>query len=307
LLISIGMIEIKNIVCAVDLSDVSRHALDHALAIARWYGARVTVLHVVPPVSTLIPPGEAGLAVAVAMIPNDLPLLQTSLEAFVRTAAAGHDGTAAGTDARVAEGNVVTEIAGLAMSLPADLLVMGTHGRSGFERFMLGSVTEKMLRKAPCPLLTVPPRAGIPPAHADPFRRILCGVDFSPSSLRALQFAESLAEEADAELVVMHVIEPVSILEPVVQPGAGPGAGARAEALQRVQHLITRDARTYSRVSEVVVEGKAHVEILREAASRQSELIALGAHSGHRALLAFGSTPNHVVREAVCPVLIVRD
>jgi nucleotide-binding universal stress UspA family protein len=302
------MLEIQNIICPVDFSDASRHALDHALTIARWYAARVTVLHVVPPVSQLFPPGEAGLAATLAVAPNDLQMLQTAVEAFVRPAVAALGDGTAGTDARVAEGNAATEITSLAESLPADLLVMGTHGRSGFERLMLGSLTEKMLRKAPCPLLTVPPRADIPPAHVDPFRRILCAVDFSSSSLRGLQFAESLAEEADAELVVMHVIEPASVFEPVVasQPGGEPGAGARAAALGRVRQLITRDARTYSRVSEVVTEGKPYVEILHAAEARRSELIVLGAHAGHRGIPAFGSTPNHVVRAAPCPVLTVR-
>ena len=302
------MIEIKNIVCPVDLSAVSRRALDHALAIASWYGARVTVVNVVPPVATLVPPGEAGLAASLALAPNDLQLLQNYLETFVRTAVAGgNDGRR--IDARMAEGDVVGEIVRLAKEVAPDLLVMGTHGRSGFERLLLGSVTEKMLRKIPCPVLTVPPHAGGPPAHVDPFRRILCAVDFSPSSLRALVFAESLAAEADAELAVMHVIEPASVFEPVVAtpPSIVRGAAARGAALQRVRHVVTLDARTYSRVSEVVAEGKAYVEILREAATRRSELIVIGAHAGHGGVPAFGSTANHVVRAAACPVLTVRD
>src|SRR5688572_5280093 len=157
----IAMIEIKNIVCPVDLSDVSRHALDHALAIARWFGARLTVVNVVPPVATLLPPGDAGPAAGLACVPNDLQLLQAYLDTFVRTATAGGRDDDGRIDARVAEGTVVDEVVRVAKDVAADLLVMGTHGRSGFERLLLGSVTERMLRKAPCPLLTVPP-------HADP-------------------------------------------------------------------------------------------------------------------------------------------
>ena len=90
----------------------------------------------------------------------------------------------------------------------ADLLVLGTHGRSGFERLLLGSVTEKVLRRAPCPVLTVPrhhPEAVPPPPVL--FKRIVCPLDFSDSSLRALEYALSLAQEADAHLTAMHVIE----------------------------------------------------------------------------------------------------
>jgi nucleotide-binding universal stress UspA family protein len=258
-------------------------------------------------VSTPVPPGEAGLAASLLIAPNDLHLLEVHLETFMRPSVAAAGNRDLRIDAEVLEGNVAAEIARTAQDRGADLLVMGTHGRSGFERLMLGSVTEKMLRKAPCPMLTVPPQAGLPPAHVAPYRRILCAVDFSPSSLRALAFAESLAAEADAELVVMHVIEPASVFEPV--PASGPGdarAVAKSAALEEVRRLITPDARTYSRVSEVVSEGRAYEQILHEAAARRSELIVLGAHRGHRGVPAFGSTPNHVVREATCPVLTAR-
>jgi nucleotide-binding universal stress UspA family protein len=303
------MTDIQTIVCPVDFSDLSRHALEHAIAIARWYGARLTVVHVAPPTSTLVPPGEGGLAASLAFVPTDVELVQRHLDAFARTAVAavpGGDGVRLAM--QIAEGSTVGEIVRLVDSQAADLLVMATHGRSGFERLVLGSVTEKMLRKSPCPLLTVPPRAEPPPVGVDPFRRILCAVDFSPSSLRALRFAESLAEQADAELAVMHVIEPASVLEPVpaVQPGQAPGAVARAVVEQRLREAIAADARIYSRVTEVIAHGKPYVEILREAGARGSGLIVLGAHGGLFGLPAFGSTTNHVVREASCPVLTVR-
>jgi nucleotide-binding universal stress UspA family protein len=259
--------------------------------------------------STLVPPGEAGLAASLALVPTDVELVQRHLDAFARTAvAAVPNGDSVRVETQIAEGSTVGEIVRLVDSQAADLLVMATHGRSGFERLILGSVTEKMLRKSPCPLLTVPPRAEPPPAGVDPFRRILCAVDFSPSSLRALRFAESLAEQADAELAVMHVIEPASVLEPVpaVEPGQTPGAVARAVVEQRLREAIASDARTYSRVTEVIAHGKPYVQILREAGARGTGLIVLGAHGGHFGLPTFGSTTNHVVREAGCPVLTVR-
>ena len=92
--------------------------------------------------------------------------------------------------------------------MPSDLLVMGTHGRSGFERLVLGSVTEKVLRKAACPVLSVPRNVGdVVPAPPVLFTRILCAVDFSDCSINALNHAMSLGQEADARLTVLHVIE----------------------------------------------------------------------------------------------------
>jgi nucleotide-binding universal stress UspA family protein len=297
------MIDIKHILCPVDLSDCSRRALDHAAAITRWYGATATVLHVIPPVSSLIPFTPAALYPPIVFTAEDLRQAERELAAFAATS-----GAIESFRMLAVAGGVTSEIVHVAEELPADLLVMGTHGRSGFDRLILGSVTEKMLRKAPCPLLTVPPHA-LDPAHAagEPFRRILCAVDFSPASLRALAFAESLAEEGDGRLDVLHVLEAQSVFEPV--PMGGPrspatDAGARG-ARDRLAHVVSKDARVYSHVSEIVAAGKAYAEIVREASERHSELIVIGAHSGHGGLAAFGSTTNHVVREAPCPVLTV--
>ena len=97
----------------------------------------------------------------------------------------------------------------------ADLLVLGTHGRSGFQRLFLGSVTEKVIRKACCPTLVVPPRApDVAPTAPVQFRRILCPVDFSESSLRAFAHAVNMAEEADAHLTLLHVIETPTVISP---------------------------------------------------------------------------------------------
>ena len=277
---------------------------DNAFAIARWYGATVTGLHVIPLVPMSLRPTGDGPYPPLVFGPDDLRHFKEALEAFMRESAADLP-----LDAEVVEGSVASEIVRIAEDLPADLLVVGTHGRSGFERLMMGSVTEKLLRKAPCPLLTVPRRT--PDAVTSPvlFRRILCPVDFSPSSLKALAFAESLAKEADAHLTVMHVIEPVPVFEPVVMggPGGPPAdADARAHARRRLTEAIGPEARRYSHMAEVVMSGKPYREILREAQELQVDLIVLGAHSLRFGALAFGSTANHVVREAACPVLTLR-
>jgi nucleotide-binding universal stress UspA family protein len=298
------MIAINRILCPIDYSEFSRHALDHALAIAQWYSASVTAVFVLPQVASLIPAGAPGLYPPIVFAAADLQQFKAHLDAFV-----ADSGSPVPVETLVVEGSVVGEITRLARELPADLLVMGTHGRSGFDRVVLGSVTEKMLRKALCPVLTVPSRVSNVPAGPIQFRRILCAIDFSASSFRALAFAESLAEEAHAHLRVLHVLEPASIFEPVPMGGSGgPVVDPRAvgAALQELRSTISSEPRAYSQVTETITIGKAYREILREAAEQQSDLIVIGAHGARLGSGAFGSTTNHVVRAAPCPVLSLR-
>ncbi len=195
------MTEFKRILCPIDFSDASRHALDHAVAIAGWYESHITALHVIAPGFAFEPPilfAERGRLKA---LPVDRDQMQARLDDWLRVATAAR----VPSESRISDGQPAESVLAQAQSLPADLIVLGSHGRSGFERLVLGSVTEKVLRNAVCPVLTVPPRAET--AAKLPFRRILCPVDFSVPSLAALQTAFSMAEEADARLIVLHVVD----------------------------------------------------------------------------------------------------
>lgn len=295
------MISIARILCPVDFSDCSRHALDYAVGIARRHEAQITTLYVLPPIAALLPPTGEGLYPPIAFTPRDLQQCDEALASFARSSGDTPIQT------QVAQGSVVGEIVRVAAALPADLMVVGTHGRSGFDRLMLGSTTEKLLRKAACPVLTVPPHAPDAAPIGALFTRVLCAVDFSPASLRALALAESLAGEAGAELCVMHVIEPVSVFEPVAAAGTQAGsADLQRDAVRRLKQLVGSDTRAFTETTELVTAGRASREILREAAARHSDLIVLGAHGGRLGLPAFGATTAHVVREALCPVVTVR-
>jgi nucleotide-binding universal stress UspA family protein len=177
------VIEIKQILCPIDFSNFSRRALDHAVALARWYGASVTALHVIPPVPSLLPLMPTSGSPMV-FTPEDIAQFERQVVDFSK-----ESDTPRPVQPLVLQGNVTGEIIRVAEELSADLLVIGTHGRSGFDRVMLGSVTERLWRKAPCPLLTVP--AAVPdaaPRVGQPFRRILCAVDFFLASMRALAY-----------------------------------------------------------------------------------------------------------------------
>ena len=149
------MTEIKRIMCPVDFSDVSRHAIEHAVVIAGWYKSRITALHVHNPIVLPIASLElAGYREASEPDAAGFKQLQADLAASVKSATAA----GIGVDARIESGPPAAQILDCAATLPADLIVIGTHGVGGFEHLILGSVTEKVLRKAACPVLTVPPR-----------------------------------------------------------------------------------------------------------------------------------------------------
>ena len=186
------MIEFKQIICPVDFSESSVRALAHAAALARWYDAQLTVLHVVPTFEAM-------------QVRGDLVRAHSSRDAdAARTGARGDEpipesrGSVVRVRLRSPEsGDPQTTIIDQALSKKADLIVMGTHGRRGFKRLLLGSVTEAVLREAPCPVLTVPPHAPAGVSETVTFKRILCPIDFSPSALQALGFALDLARQAD--------------------------------------------------------------------------------------------------------------
>jgi nucleotide-binding universal stress UspA family protein len=305
------MIQMQRILCAVDFSDYSRRALDHAIAIARWYGSTVTVLHVFTPAPVGVPaPGVA------AFEPVFLPVDRDQLLAETRAFAAAEGAVGVAAEAIVREGPAVREIVDQATEMAADLVVLGTHGRSGFERFLLGSVAEKVLRKAPCPVMTVPKRLpDAAPAGPVLFKRILCPVDFAASSLHAVRYAVSMAQENDAELTLLHVVahefeHPSSAASIAHEAGMtiGDYLKEREQDLQRRLQEIVAGASDVCRVESLIAYGKPWREILRVAADSRCELIVIGVHGRAAAdLMFFGSTTQHVVREALCPVLTLRS
>ena len=303
------MIEIRQILCPIDFSEFSRHALDHAVAIARRYDSVITVFNacaLVP--ATAYAPGTPMLPVSVPT-PDDLDALLSSMKRFVEAEV----GLNAPIRFEIGEGDAASEILDRAAAIPSDLIVMGTHGRSGFERLILGSVTEKVIHKASCPVLTVPrPIADAVSVPSRLFSRILCAIDFSDTSLRAFEYALSLAECNDTVLTLVHVVEvtPAPQSESAADResrslGAYVAAAAQARA-EQLERIVPDRPRGASRIDRALAIGKAHREILRIAAERHSDVIVLGAHGFGITELMFGSTAHQLVRQAQCPVLTIR-
>jgi nucleotide-binding universal stress UspA family protein len=236
------------------------------------------------------------------------------LLAAMRHVIATEVGESVPTEVELVDGSVAREIVDRANKGSADLIVMGTHGASGWKRLMLGSASEKVLRQSSIPVIMVPPQAPdwapVPPF----FKRILCAIDFSPCSMRALKYATSLAEEADSCLTVVHVFELEGALPDNWRNTLTPQtlrddlAAIEDERRERLAHAVPESAHAFCRIETVMAGGTPHKEILRLATEKQSELVVLGVHGRRTAdLVFFGSTTNHVVRGAACPVLTIRS
>jgi nucleotide-binding universal stress UspA family protein len=175
---------------------------------------------------------------------------------------------------------------------------------------LLGSVTEAVLREAPCPVLTVPPHAPAAVSDTVTFKRILCPMDFSPSALQALGFALDLARQADGLVTLLHAIEWPQEEEPGASADFNiPKYRSRIaqDAQERLRALVAEESRTWVEIDDLVVFGRAYREVLRQAEATPADLIVMGAQGrGGIDLAMFGSTTQQVVRGAMCPVLTVR-
>jgi nucleotide-binding universal stress UspA family protein len=272
---------IQHILCPVDASPPSAHACLLAGSIAQWYGAQVTVLHVAEPIYSVVPellPGAAEPRYREA---------DQAMQAWMRRQFTAASQVGVRVDQVITTGLPAKAILAYGTQAPADLIVMGTHGKSGVEHLVLGSVTEKVLRQATCPVLTVPP--GDVAVSRLPFTNILCAIDFSDCSLAALEFAMTAALGSGATLNLTHVLE-------------WPWQEPPAPAFDELPHEQAVALAEYRRNREC--EALARLEALTP---KQADLIVLGVHGRNPVDMAlFGSTTNQIVRHATCPVLTVR-
>jgi nucleotide-binding universal stress UspA family protein len=195
-----------------------------------------------------------------------------------------------------------------AARLEADLIVIGTHGRRALERLFLGSTAERVLRNARCPVVTVPLTApDAMPRGPAPFERIVCAIDFSPSSELALRHAIPLALESKGMLALVHAIEVLPLYYDFSPPIVVDVDAWRQEAMSRLRGMVPDDLRASCDVREVVMHKKAYQGILELAGTMKADLIVMGIHGrGAVDRFFFGSTANHVVRQVGCAVMTVR-
>ena len=277
-------VTIRHVLCPVDLSGAAAKALRYAAALSSALGAELTVLFVD--------------SVATER-PRDVE--SRELTAFI----AATVGPAADVHPIQRQGEPIDEILRTSAALDCDLIVMGTHGRTGVQRLLLGSVAENVLRRSPTPVLVVPHAM----AKREDLARVdsvICAVDFAESAQRVVEYAVSITATTGARLVVAHVLEWSEESDSLPSPDAHGFPTSEDDAVARLNTLITSEMRARCSPELAVGYGSPGDELLRLAKERGADLIVLGVRRRNALdLVLFGSTVRRVLRDAPCPVLTV--
>jgi nucleotide-binding universal stress UspA family protein len=281
------MIALRRILVPYDFDDTSNAAVEHATGFASMFGAVLEVLHV---------------SHRTAAIPTEFPSdLDPDIEATARERfrkMTSHGKPKSDLDLHLRAGTPHTEIIGFAKERQTDLIVMGTHGRGALAHAVMGSVAERVVRSAPCPVLTV----RNPPSEFD-VPNILVATDFGAASDTALAYGRTLARTFKGRLGLLHVME-----NPFL--GAMFGDPHSVEAAVRRQlgeRLTDADRDTLGASAVLEVADDTAPAIVEYATRAHVDFIVIGTHGRHSMdRLLTGSVAEHVVRYASCPVLTVR-
>jgi nucleotide-binding universal stress UspA family protein len=294
------MAQIERILCPVDFSEFSARAYDYAQSLAWHYKATLLLQHVI---DSLTPnyPYHAFPDSYIEMCQTLRADAEQQLQVFAKT----HDRCGIQPQCFVRDGAVTDLILSLAEARAVNLIVMGTHGLRGIDHLVLGSVTEKVLRKARCPVLAVrKPPHGFATQAGGPnlilLRRILCCTDSPDQSDLAWDHAVSIAEEYGAELTLVHVLEDISSSADIEKE--------TAKALELLEKRILSWPRKNGIPKAAVRIGKAYQQIVQLALESQTDLVIMGVRGRNALDLAvFGSTTYRVVQLGPCPVLVVHS
>ncbi len=293
---------ILKILATTDFSDASRDGVRYAISLADKLGSSVALFHVIQPSTWL---SDLG---AVLPVPDDSEMVTSARAQLASLAQRESQGGAVATcSVSVRAGNPFQAITTAALECAADLIVIATHGHTRAEHFLLGSTAERVVRHAPCPVLTVPGRTK-PARKGFKLGKILVPIDFSKLSDDALPWAEFLSARFGADVVLLHVMEKHSIN---YLPGREPDRDDYAPWMRKSEADLAHTAGrmrqfTEAKVSAVVRDGKPFEVICQMAKTLGADLIVLTTH-GHTGLkhVLVGSTAERVVRHAPCPVLTV--
>ncbi|CAB1074844.1 hypothetical protein D1AOALGA4SA_2664 [Olavius algarvensis Delta 1 endosymbiont] len=296
-------VQFKTILCATDFSDFSNQTVGYGVALAREFDARLIICHVIDLSSVAIygefqldPVGQQNRIVedANSQLENligDQPIAWEPL---------------------ITVGKPADEISRTVEDQNIDLVITATRGRSGFKRLILGSVTERLMRTLPCPLMVVqsPEHELVDaPEQVVRLKKILVGCDFSQNSARAFDHGLSLAQEFQAELHLAHVIEPPvqpNLLKEETWVSGEIQQDYHNLLIEKLKDTVPAEAANWCTPQISIMEGQPYDELVKFADTRDIDMIVLGVR-GHGLVktLFLGSTTDRVVRNAPCPVLSV--
>jgi len=283
---------VHDILYLTDFSRSSDAALPCAKALARAYGGTVHALHVlVPDVFTYMTPDAPAAAFDLQeeAAAAELKKLEKRLSGIPYSAEI------------VRAADVWSGVQTTLHERTADLIVLGTHGRSRLGRFVLGSSAEQILRQSPVPVLVVGPAHGRIPGEGH-FQRVVFPSDFTPQSLAAAHYALSVAEENRARLTLLHVIE-----KDKKEHRESGGNLSIAEALHRLHEMVPAGSELSCRPETIVEHGEPAARILGAAKEKNADLIVLGVRgNGSFAATHLDNTAHKIIMRSACPVLTVR-
>jgi len=300
------MLQINSILYPTDFSKCASHALPHAISLAERFGADLHLLH-----ATVLHEGDPGNAVH--RLPNMEGLYQI-LEQHAETQMLStlEDHGSKGFTVRHAQVRSISApgaILDYAAEGDIDLIIMGTHGRRGLRRLLLGSVAEEVVRLAPCPVLTVPEASDV--TDAGQIKSILVPIDFSEHARLALTRANELATGYGAEIHVLHVVDEVvypDFYPPVMPAGESITDELRDQSIDRMKELISDLIPPPGSEAKIHVRaGRAAHAITDFAAELGADLLVIASHglTGVSHML-LGSVTELVVRRAHCPVFTIK-
>ncbi len=294
------MLEIKLILCPVDFSEFSIRAYHYALSLAEHYRADLVVQHIVE----LSRYPYADYVASTGDYAEFCRTLSEGGEERLREFVKKHPHDKIQPELVAREGTAADCILSLAQARKTDLIVMGTHGRRGYDRLVLGSVTNRVMRKTSCPVLAIcnlpheSMTTGDERHHVHHLSRILFCTDFSANSELALHYATSATTEYDAELTLLHVLEDV--------PTPARTEETLAAVSKQLDQLIPQEDRKALKLKTAVRFGKPYQQIIQLVREAQIDTVVMGVRGrGALDLAVFGSTTYRVMQLGSCPVLAV--
>jgi nucleotide-binding universal stress UspA family protein len=294
----------KKILCTSDFSDLANDAIPYGVDLANAFGAKLYLCHVIDLTSV------AMYGEAITAFEEQQKRMRTYALDQLSQLMAGKD---VDWEPLIATGHVAETIAHLAADKDVELVVSANRGRSGLKRLILGSVTGRLMRVLPCPILIVRSPGADSQTVAEQgirYRRILVGCDFSSDSALAFEYGLSLAQEFQAEFHLAHVIEPAAykdLLKSTAEWGEMSEKDLREQLNEKLIQMVPEEAHACCSAKTALLAGQPHEELTKYALVQDVDLIVLGVRGRSLVENPFvGSTTARAVREAPCPVLSVR-